>query len=101
MITRTISNTLASAALAMAILIPAASVAHACACCGTYVVVNVADWDTLNVRAGPGTHFRVETELIPGTCGIELTGRRQGDWIEIQSGGIIGWVHGHYIKWTP
>lgn len=40
-------------------------------------VVNVANWDALNVRSGPGTRFSVLDGLAPGRCGITIRGSCQ------------------------
>lgn len=71
--------------------------AHACACCDTYRVVGVEEWDVLNVRSRPTARSRIVGELEPGTCGIEILSDRRG-WLKIRSGGTRGWVNGRYIE---
>ena len=44
--------------------------AFACACCGSWQVTNVAAWDVLNVRSGPGAKFRIVGTLPPQTACI-------------------------------
>lgn len=71
--------------------------AHACACCDTYSVTGVEEWDVLNVRSRPSARSRIVGELEPGTCGIEILRDRRG-WLKIRSGGTRGWVNGRYIE---
>jgi len=71
--------------------------AQACACCDTYRVANVEEWDVLNVRSRPSSRSRIVGELEPGTCGIEILRDRRG-WLKIRSGGTRGWVNGRYIE---
>ena len=70
--------------------------ALACACCDTYRVVDVEDWDVLNVRSGPSTRYRIVGALPPGTCGLQIL-KDRGGWIKIQSAGIRGWVNARYV----
>ena len=79
------------------VAIPAGQ-ALACACCDTYRVVNVEDWDTLNVRAGPGTRHKVVYTLAPGEGCITQTGQRSGKWVRIDTHNGKGWVNKNYIK---
>jgi uncharacterized protein YraI len=73
--------------------------AHACACCGTYRVINVADDDALNVRSGPGTHYAVVDALQPDEGCIIQTGKRSGSWVGIEASGMKGWVNRSYLKY--
>lgn len=74
-----------------------ASQSWACACCGSYKVVRVANWDVLNVRSGPGTGFKVIQKLLPGEGCIIKTGERSGNWVRIQTGNGYGWVNRKYL----
>lgn len=87
---------LALAAVVMTAALPART-AHACACCDTFKVVNVASWDTLNVRAGPGMRYEVVDRLAPGEGCIAWTGRRRGAWVLIRVGDTTGWVSSRYL----
>ncbi len=61
-------------------------------------VMNVSPYDTLNVRSGPGTGYRVIAELAHDYCGIRLTGRYSGSWGRIRFfGGRSGWVSMRYV----
>ena len=71
--------------------------ALACACCGTYKVVGVADWDVLNVRTGPGVRFHIKDTLNPGEGCIIQTGERRGNWVRVEARGDSGWVHRRYL----
>lgn len=73
------------------------SKAQACACCDTYVVTGVAHDDVLNVRSGPGVQYTVVETLMPGQCGVLLTGRRNGVWVEIRGGQLTGWVNRSFL----
>ena len=86
--------------LAAATFLPTGQ-AHACACCGSYQVVNVASWDVLNVRSGPGVGFRIIETLGPGEACIGLTGVRRGNWVQVNAKGITGWVNRKYLQWVP
>lgn len=69
----------------------------ACACCDTYQVVGVEDWDVLNVRAGPSTRYPIVGEFPPGTCGLRVL-KVRGRWLKVQLGGVRGWVSGRYVE---
>lgn len=95
---RSLPKLFAALVLAVALVMPAFSQsAHACACCDTYRVVGVEDWDVLNVRSRPSARSRIVGALDPGTCGIEILRDRRG-WLKIRSGGTRGWVNGRYIE---
>lgn len=72
--------------------------AQACACCDSYAVVGVEDWDVLNVRSKPSARSRKVGSLEPGTCGIDVLAERRG-WSKIRSGGLVGWVNGKYLEY--
>lgn len=71
--------------------------ALACACCGTFKVVHVADDDVLNVRSGPGTGYAVVGSLPPGEGCIVKTGKRRGRWVHVEYALGKGWVHSYYL----
>lgn len=60
-------------------------------------VVNVASWDVLNVRSGPGTRFSALDGLAPGRCGITVRGSCQGNWCPIAYKYGSGWVNTRYL----
>ena len=72
--------------------------AAACACCDTYQVVGVEDWDVLNVRSGPSVRYQIVGELPPGTCGLDIVADR-GGWLKIRIGNIRGWVSARYVEY--
>ena len=90
-----------TATLMMAALATSGERAFACACCDTYQVVNVANWDVLNVREGPGTDYRVVGGLRPGEACIALNGPREGNWVHIDANnsGISGWVNERFLAY--
>ncbi len=95
---RSLSQKFAVLMVAVALALPLLSQsAHACACCDTYRVVGVENWDVLNVRSRPSSRSRIVGELEPGTCGIEILRDRRG-WLKIRSSGTSGWVNGRYIE---
>ena len=86
--------------ITLATLVLASGSAMACACCDSYQVVGVANWDVLNVRDGPGTNFRIVGTLQPGETCIFETGQRSGDdWVHVQanSSGVQGWVRERFL----
>ena len=84
--------------VALALIVPALSQsAYACACCDTYQVTGVEDWDVLNVRSRPSARSRIVGALEPGTCGIDILRERRG-WLKIRFGDTHGWVNGRYIE---
>lgn len=77
-------------------LVASSGTASACACCETYAVVNVANWDRLNVRSGPGVEFSIIGSLEPDQGCIVLTGERVGNWVRLSDG---GWVNARYLQY--
>lgn len=72
--------------------------ALACACCDTYRVVGVEDWDVLNVRSGPSARYSIVGELPPGACGLDIIQDR-GRWIKVRVGDVVGWVNARYVEY--
>ncbi len=87
-----------AASVAFAALVSAGS-AFACACCGTWQVVGVADKDVLNMRAGPGVRYRKIGAIPSGTgCVIKsATCRRR--WCRVSYAGQSGWAHSRYLRY--
>ncbi|MEM8876425.1 MAG: SH3 domain-containing protein [Pseudomonadota bacterium] len=81
--------------LGIAILLIAGPANHAKA--DGLCVVNVANWDRLNVRSGPGTRYGVVGTLSPGRCGIFNTGNCSGRWCQINWNSGSGWVNTRYL----
>ena len=75
--------------------------AFACACCGSWQVANVASWDVLNVRSGPGTRYNVVGTLRPGTSCIIRHKECRRRWCRISYADFSGWVNVRYLKWLP
>lgn len=106
---------LATAAVSLALAVPAAGVAAASTTPdqvstsaytqvvpATYQVTGVRADDVLNVRSGPGVRNRVIARLAPNAKDIDSTGRTakvgQRVWREIKvSGGTTGWASGRYL----
>ena len=49
--------------------------------------------DLVNVRAGPGTEYRVQLQVGRNRPAIELT--REGEWVEVEltDSAVQGWIH--------
>ena len=67
-------------------------------------VINVKDNDTLNMRAGVGTNYRVVQRLSPNDT-VTLTNKAarpkgsKHDWVQIKTlEGNIGWVNSYFIR---
>jgi uncharacterized protein YgiM (DUF1202 family) len=63
----------------------------------TAVCVNVAADEMLNVRSGPGTRHQIVGSLEPDNCAVELSDTCEGNWCQIRSGPISGWVNTRYL----
>lgn len=94
---RRISRVCALAALG---LLLSFSQASACACCGTYRVVNVAHWDVLNIRTGPGVGYGIIGAFAPNDGCIVFLGERRGAWVRVSGNGVTGWVHSGYLQYV-
>jgi len=57
----------------------------------------VTGCDLLNLRERPGLDARIITAL-PRGVGVSDTGQRQGDWWEVATGRLIGWVLSTYLE---
>jgi len=73
--------------------------AEACACCGSWQVINVASYDVLNIRRGPGTRHSVVGTMKNGTTCIILKGPRRGNWVKIGWAEFDGWVNRRYLRY--
>jgi uncharacterized protein YraI len=62
----------------------------------TYRVVDVANDDVLNIRAGPAAGFAIVGVIPPGGRGVRLVGHCQG-WCPVSYNGASGWVNGRYL----
>ena len=67
----------------------------------SYKIINVANWDTLNIRSGAGTEYRVISEIPPNASGITLIGDERevngSTWVKILWDGQKGWVNKRYL----
>lgn len=68
----------------------------------TYVVIAIAENDTLTVRSRPSQSSSIVAKLRNGTTGIQIIGKsiRNGsdDWVPIIVSGIRGWVRPKYLS---
>lgn len=94
---------LAATAAIFTVLLVFQTDARACACCETYAVHNVPEWDVLNVRSGPGTKYNVVGTLHYKEGCIGLSGEERGNWVYIYANesGLEGWVNSKYLKFRP
>ena len=51
----------------------------------------------LNLREGPGLEAPIITEL-PRGVGVADTGKTQGEWWQVTTGFLTGWVMGRYLE---
>ncbi len=73
---------------------------HGNPCSNTWQVYGVASNDVLNMRAGPGSNYSIVGIFQPGDCGISLSGGRSGNWVQINSEQISGWVNQSYLRYV-
>lgn len=62
-----------------------------------YRVRNVASWDRLNIRSGPGTGNPVVGAIPSRGVGVQCLGPCSGRWCRIGWNGIVGWVNMRYL----
>ncbi len=84
-----------------AVVVFSGSQARACACCGTYRVVNVEKHDVLNIRSGPSVRYRKVGSIPAGSACVIKTGRKRGKWHQVQYAQILGWVNSRYLRFLP
>ncbi len=67
----------------------------------SYKIINVANWDALNIRSGAGTEYRVINEIPANASGITLIGDERevngSTWVKILWNGQKGWVNKRYL----
>ena len=71
----------------------------ACACCGTWKVVNVAQHDVLNIRTGPGAYYSKVGGIPSGSGCVIKTGQCKRNWCKISYAGSKGWVANRYLRY--
>ncbi len=57
----------------------------------------VAGCELLNLREQPGLEARILT-VLPCGVGVSATGQRQGEWWEVVTGRLTGWVLSTYLE---
>ncbi len=66
-----------------------------------YYVVNVGDYDTLNVRSGPGVKHSIIAKFPNGIAGIQIQGvpvlNGNDDWVHITFADGEGWIRPQYL----
>ena len=67
----------------------------------SYDIVNVANWDALNIRSGAGTEYRVINEIPANSTGIKVISDEfdvnGSTWVKINWDGQKGWVNKRYL----
>ena len=63
-----------------------------------HCVINVASWDTLNIRSGPSTKARVFVRKRYGSCGIMVVGNCQAKWCPVEDGHMKGWANRQFLS---
>src|SRR5262249_12544062 len=63
----------------------------------SFIVVNVARDDVLNVRNGPSSESAVVGGLEPGSRGVTVTGECQLRWCPVDHPSARGWVNSTYL----
>lgn len=71
----------------------------ACACCGTWKVVNVAQNDVLNIRSGPAAYFSKVGAIPSGSACVIKTSKCKRNWCKISYAGSKGWVSNRYLRY--
>lgn len=61
-------------------------------------VRDVAFWDTLRVRTGPGAHFAEVGRIPPAACGVALRGPCRGGWCPVAFGRVAGWSNARFLS---
>jgi photosystem II stability/assembly factor-like uncharacterized protein len=69
---------------------------------GPYAVVNVAENDVLNIRAGAGVSQPILGYVTPGVTDVMRTGSSASAdgavWVEVRrNDGLVGWVNSYYL----
>ena len=63
-----------------------------------HCVVNVRSDDRLNMRAWPNASSEIVARKRYGACGILVLGPVAGNWVKVEDGHSLGWVHRRYIS---
>ena len=90
--------TLGLALLAAAVVI--GGPAKACALCGTYRVVNVAETDVLYMRSQPSRQARIVAAIPSDGYGVLKAGGCKGNWCLMEHFGRTGWVNMSYLDYV-
>ena len=96
-------NIIRTACAAALIAMPTLPLTHSAATAAEGVevaacVVGVRWDDTLNVRSGPSTRFRIIFALPPDACGVRVNWNScQGNWCRIVFRGRGGWVNTRFL----
>lgn len=86
--------------VAVTMLIASAAPSLACACCGTWKVVRVADYDVLNIRSGPGAYYDKVGAIPSGSGCVIKTGPCRNNWCPITYAQQSGWVSNAYLGYV-
>ena len=96
-----IKHHLKSVILASALVLSFGAIATSFANTQGYQVINVATWDALNMRSGPGTGFDIVGSIPANTNGIALTNEERDVggslWVKVIWNGQTGWVNKRFL----
>jgi len=79
-------------------LMIASAPSQACACCGTWKVINVANGDVLNIRSGPGADNTIVGTIPSGSACVLKSAQCEGKWCRVAYDKTIGWVNTRYLR---
>ena len=82
-------------------LVGAAASSWACACCGSWQVVNVEHWDVLNIRSGPSVKYQKVGEIPADSACVIRENECRGNWCRISYAEYRGWVNVRYLRYKP
>lgn len=63
----------------------------------SYRVRDVASWDSLNIRSGPGANYSVYGSIPADGTGVICVGPCEGRWCRINWRGVQGWANMRYL----
>ena len=90
---------ISAALIACTALFASAAPSFACACCGTWKVVNVASYDVLNIRSGPGARYSKVGAIPAGSGCVIKTGQCRKNWCRVSYIDQKGWVSLRYLRY--
>ncbi len=84
---------------ALGLLTTTTTPSFACACCGTWKVVRVAENDVLNIRTGPSVRYRKIGAIPSGSGCVIKSNKCRRNWCRISYADQTGWVNVRYLSY--